>query len=177
VRIVDEKYEERDAVGNLVSPQDYLKKVRQELRKVCVSLLELRNMWMDPQRRKKLLRDMEEQQVALDVLTEILKRPDVDSFDLLAHIGFDETMHSREERAVALFNLHQEFFAQYNEQARRILRVLVDRYIQGGLDEVLDPEVFRLPPIRKEVGQVAPFFGNMQRFVQARDNLIARLYQ
>ena len=177
VRIVDERYEERDAQGNLVSPQDYLKKVRQEITRVCSSLLELRNVWIDPQRRTRLLADLEQRQVAIEVLAEILKRPDVDSFDLLAHIGFDESLHSREERAVALSNLHQEFFAKYDEPARNILRALMERYVQGGLEEVLDPQVFKLPPIRKEVGQVAPLFGGMKQFVQARDTMIGYLYR
>lgn len=177
VHIVDEKYEERDAQGNLVSPQDYLKKVRKEIIQVCSSLLELRSRWCDPERRKALLHQLEEHQIALDVLTEILKRPDVDSYDLLAHIAFDENMHSREERAVALFNLNQQFFETYNENARRILHTLIERYVQGGLDEILDPEVFKLPPIRREVGQVAPLFGGMRQFVQARNTLIQRLYQ
>jgi type I restriction enzyme R subunit len=176
VHIVDEKYEERDAQGNLVSPQDYLKKVRKEIIQVCSSLLELRNRWCNPERRKALLHQLEEHQIALDVLTEILKRPDVDSYDLLAHIAFNENMHSREERAVALFNLNQQFFETYNENARRILHTLIERYVQGGLDEILDPEVFKLPPIRREVGQVAPFFGGMRQFIQARNTLIQRLY-
>ncbi len=176
VRIVDEKYEERDAQGNLVSPQDYLKKVRQEIIQVCSSLMELRLRWIDPERRRELLQQLEERQVAVEVLAEILKRSDVDSFDLLAHIAFDETMHSREERAVALFNLNQQFFAMYPERARVVLQALVERYVQGGLDEILDPEVFKLPPIRREVGQVAPLFGGMRQFVQARNTMIQYLY-
>lgn len=176
VRIVDEKYEERDAKGNLISPEDYLKKVRKEIIVVCTSLLELKKRWIDPDRRRELLEKLEERQVAVDVLAEILKRPDVDSFDILANIAFNETMYSREERAVALFNLNQQFFALYNEPARNVLRVLVDRYIQGGLDEILDPEVFKLPPIRREVGQVAPLFGGMRKFVQARNTMIQYLY-
>ncbi|HML39859.1 MAG TPA: DEAD/DEAH box helicase family protein [Bellilinea sp.] len=176
VRIVDEKYEERDAQGNLVSPQDYLKKVRREIIQVCSSLMELRSLWIDPERRRELLQRLEDRQVAVEVLAEILKRSDVDSFDLLAHIAFDETMHSREERAVALFNLNQQFFAMYPERARVVLQALVERYVQGGLDEILDPEVFKLPPIRREVGQVAPLFGGMRQFVQARNTMIQYLY-
>lgn len=176
VRIVDEKYEERDAQGNLVSPQDYLKKVRREIIQVCSSLMELRSLWINPERRRELLQRLEDRQVAVEVLAEILKRSDVDSFDLLAHIAFDETMHSREERAVALFNLNQQFFAMYPERARVVLQALVERYVQGGLDEILDPEVFKLPPIRREVGQVAPLFGGMRQFVQARNTMIQYLY-
>ena len=177
VRIVDERYEERNAEGKLVSPQDYLRKVRAELQVVCASLFELRARWSDPVRRRELLAELERRQIALDVLTEILQRPDVDSYDLLAHLAFDEGLHSREERAVALFNLHQDFFATYNAQAREVLRTLVERYIQGGVDEVLDSKVFELPPIRKEARQVAVVFGGMKQLVTARDEMIRRLYQ
>lgn len=177
VTIVDERYEERDASGNLVSPEDYLKKVRTEILMVCSSLLELRACWSDRQRRDELLRTLEQKQVMLDVLTEILQRPDVDGFDVLAHLGFDEGLHSREERAVALFNLNQDFFQTYDEPAREILRALIDKYVVGGVDEVFDAQVFVMPPIRKEVGQVATVFGGMGRLMQARDEMIRRLYQ
>ncbi len=177
VRIVDERYEERNAEGKLVSPQDYLRKVRAELQMVCASLFELRARWSDPVRRRELLAELEQRQIALDVLTEILQRPDVDSYDLLAHLAFDEGLHSREERAVALSNLHQDFFATYNAQARDVLRTLVERYVQGGVDEVLDPQVFTLPPIRKEARQVAVVFGGMKQLITARDEMIRRLYQ
>jgi type I restriction enzyme R subunit len=166
--------EERDAGGKLVSPQDYLRKVRAELQTVCASLFELRARWSDPARRRELLAELERRQIALDVLTEILQRPDVDSYDLLAHLAFDEGLHSREERAVALFNLHQDCFATYNAQAREVLRTLVERYVQGGVDEVLDPQVFTLPPIRKEARQVAMVFGGMKQLIYARDEMIRR---
>lgn len=58
-----------------------------------------------------------------------------------------------------------------------MLRPLVERYIQGGVDEVLDPQVFTLPPIRKEARQVAVVFGGMKQLVTARDELLRRLYQ
>lgn len=177
VNIVDERYEERDASGNLVSPQDYLIKVRAEILAVCVSLFELRSRWGDPKRRAELLAALEQKQVALDVLTEILQRPDVDGYDLLAHLAFDEGLHSREERSVALFNLHQDFFKTYDDPARQVLRALIEKYVVGGVDEVYDPQVFVLAPIRKEVGQVARLFGGMPQLTHARDEMIRRLYQ
>lgn len=177
VKIVDERYEERDASGNLVSPQDYLKKVRAEIVGVCASLLELRARWSDPQRRTELLQTLEQKQIALDVLMEILQRPDVDGYDLLANIAFGENLVSREERAVALRNLHQDFFRTYDDSARDILRALTEKYVLGGLDEILDADVFTLPPIRKEAGQVAQLFGGMPQLRHARDEMIRRLYQ
>lgn len=177
VSIVYEAYEERDAEGNLVSPQDYLKKVRDELGNIVANLLQLRARWTNPKERKKLLAELENQQIALDVLTEILQRPDADAYDLLAHLAFDEPMVSREERAVAFFNLHQDFLTTYNEEGRAILQTLIEKYTIGGVDEILDPDVYRLRPIQKEVGQVARVFGGMPQLKYARNELLRRLYQ
>jgi hypothetical protein len=44
------------------------------------------------------------------------------------------------------------------------------------VDEVLDPQVFVLPTIRKEVSKVAALFGGMSRLTLARDELIRLLY-
>jgi len=176
VVVVHEAYEERDAEGNLVAPQDYLVKVRGEITKVARTLAELQAWWVDPLRRKQLLAELEQHQVALDVLVEILSRPDADAYDILAHLAFDEPMVSREQRAVAFFNLHQDFLAKYDDRAREILKVLVEKYTLGGLDEVLDPDVYRLRPINQEVAQVAQLFGGMPQLKLARNELIRRLY-
>ncbi len=177
ISIVYEGYEERDAEGNLVSPQDYLQKVQTEIRKVAWNLGELQMRWVDGRRRRQLLTELEQHQIALDVLAEILQRPDADAYDLLAHLAFDEPMVSREERAVAFFNLHQDFLAKYDEKARAILQTLVEKYTLGGVDEILNPDVFLLRPIEQEVGQVAQLFGGMPQLKAARDELIRRLYQ
>lgn len=177
VTIVSEGYEERDADGNLVSPQDYLERVQQQISRVVGSLAELQMRWVDPIRHRELIHELEQNQVALDILTEILARPDADAYDLLAHLAFDEPMVSRDERAVAFFNLHQDFFNRYDANAREILRILVEKYTVGGIDELLNPDVYRLRPIEREVGQVAVFFGGMPQLKQARNELLRRLYQ
>ena len=53
MKFVDETYEERDAEGNLVSPEDYLKKVREEILTACHSMIELQNVWIENERQWK----------------------------------------------------------------------------------------------------------------------------
>jgi hypothetical protein len=74
VKMVDEVYEERDADGNLVTPEDYLRKVREELLAACHSMVELQQAWVDKPRRDELLATLEERMVHLDILREILHR-------------------------------------------------------------------------------------------------------
>lgn len=176
VRMVDEVYEERDADGNLVTPEDYLRKVRQELLTACNSMVALQQAWVDKARRDELLTTLESRMVHLDILREILHRPDADAYDLLAHVAFGANLHSCEERANALFNLHKEFFETFDAEARAVLLALVEKYRYGGVIEVTDPAVFTLAPFNSDVRHVAKPFGGIAELRAAIDELIRRLY-
>jgi len=153
-----------------------LKKVRQEILAACHSMVELQAAWTTKQRREELLTILEKRMVHLDILREILQRPDADSYDLLAHVGFGADLHSCEERANALFNLHKEFFESFGDEARSVLLGLVDKYRFGGIEEADNPAVFGLSPFNSDVRRVAQAFGGINELRVAIDGLVARLY-
>lgn len=176
VQMVDESYEERDAEGKLVTPEDYLNKVREEIIAACHSMVELQTAWMNNQRRTELLEALEERMVHLDILREILQRPDADSYDLLAHVAFGADLHTCEERANALFNLHKEFFESFDQEARAVLLGLVEKYRFGGIEEADNPAVFGLSPFNSDVRRVALAFGGMTELRSAIDKLTTLIY-
>jgi len=112
----------------------------------------------------------------VDILRAILQQPDADAFDLLAHVAFGADIHSCEERAAALFNLHRHFFEQFGPEAREVLQALVEKYRYGGVTEVTDPKIFALAPFNSDVRKVAQRFGGMAELRAAIDELVRRLY-
>lgn len=130
----------------------------------------------DKARRDELLATLESRLVHLDILREILHHPDADAYDLLAHVAFGADLHSCEERANALFNLHKEFFEAFDADARGVLLALVEKYRYGGVIEVADPAVFTLAPFNSDVRHVAIPFGGIAELRAAIDELIRRLY-
>ncbi len=176
VKLVDEIYEERDAEGNLVRPEDYLRKVREEILTACHSVVELQRTWVDSSRRDELLTNLENRAVYVDILREILSRPDADAFDLLAHVAFGEDIHSCDERATALFNLHREFLDHFDADARNVLLTLIEKYRYGGVQEVTNPRIFALAPFNSDVRHVADRFGGIPALRTAIDELVRRLY-
>jgi type I restriction enzyme R subunit len=114
--------------------------------------------------------------VYVDILRAILQRPDADAFDLLAHVAFGADIHSCEERAAALFNLHRQFFEQFGPEAREVLQTLVEKYRYGGVSEVTDPRIFALAPFNSDVRKVAERFGGIPALRAAIDELVRRLY-
>jgi type I restriction enzyme R subunit len=177
VQLVDESYEERDAEGNLVSPEDYLAKVREAIVALAPTLDDLKRSWIDRASREDLLQFLEDGMVHVDVLREILGLPDADSFDILAAVAFDEEAHTCEERAAALNNLHQAFFDRYSPEAQGVLRILVEKYRYAGLLEVSDPRIFTLAPFNSHVSTVAKRFGGIEELRRAMDELVTLLYR
>ncbi|MFA7234207.1 MAG: DEAD/DEAH box helicase family protein [Terrimicrobiaceae bacterium] len=176
VALVDETYEERDVDGKLVRPEDYLNKVRDEILAACHSVVDLQQSWISREKREELTAALEERMVYVDILREILHRPDADAFDLLAHVAFGADIHSMEERAAALFNLHQQFIESFDPEARDVLLALMDKYRLGGITEVTDPGVFSLSPFDSDVRHVAEKFGGIPALRTAIEELVRRLY-
>jgi type I restriction enzyme R subunit len=131
---------------------------------------------MQWRRRDQLVQSLEERMVYVDILRALLQRPAADAFDLLAHVAFGADIHSCEERAAALFNLHRQFLDQFSPEAREVLLTLVEKYRYGGVTEVTDPRIFALAPFNSDVRQVATRFGGIPALRAAIDELVRRLY-
>jgi type I restriction enzyme R subunit len=95
---------------------------------------------------------------------------------LLAHVAFGAEIHSCDERAAALFNLHREFLDHFDEDARNVLLTLVEKYRYGGVQEVTNPRIFSLAPFNSDVRHVAKRFGGIPALRTAIDGLVRRLY-
>ncbi len=176
VQMVDETYEERDSEGNLVTPEDYLIKVRNEILLVCQSIEELHASWINKTNRCDFMELLEDRKVDIEILREILRSPGIDSYDILAHVAFDADLHSCEQRANAFLNLHMQFFESFDVEARNVLHILLEKYRYGGLEEADNPKVFGLSPFNSDVRKIAQAFGGSAELRAAIDNMIALIY-
>ena len=139
----------------------------------------LRSIWVDRERRHRLLSDLQRASVFVDVLAEVLGQTDADGFDLLAHLGFAAALRTRRERAEAFANRQSRFLGQHAPPAREVLVSLLDKSRAHGIDEISDARVFRLPPFL-EMGQapgVVRRFGSADRLRKSMQELQQRIYE
>ena len=122
--------------------------------------------------------DLKRAGINLKALSKLLKNPDADEFDLIAHILFKAPLLSRDERARALLDLKKEFIEKYGTNAREIILELVDRYRIAGIDEITDPRIFRTPPFDKmgALKGVIEIFGGIEALKEAIQELESGLY-
>jgi len=175
VIIVAERVEYMDESGKLVteSLRDFTKKA---LRKHFSSLDEFLTRWNGAERKQALVDEISAEGLALDVIADELGK-DLDPFDLICHIAFDRKPLTRRERAENVQK--RDVFAKYGEQARAVLRALLDKYADDGVLNLDDTNVLRIPPLNT-LGtpvQLIKAFGGKARFEDAVHALQNELYQ
>lgn len=138
----------------------------------------MRVLWLDPQKRKKFLEDLSQESVYPEVLAELLQRPDLDGFDLLAHVAYGSLTLTRDERAESLLNKEQRFLSAFPQDARETLYALIEKYRLAGVEEIENPLVFELPPFDKmgKIDGVQNQFDGIDKLKTAIAGLRNRLY-
>jgi len=166
------------ADGRTLTDAEYVEYSRKGVVQRAASLNDLREIWIDVRKRGKFLEALRDQSIYPELVASLLKRPDADSFDVLAHITFGVSIFTREERANAFKNLRAKELGGFGPEAQEVLLALLDKYRVGGVDQISRPEVFRVPPFDKMgfVRGVAELFGGFDRLREAIDEVQRGLY-
>lgn len=180
VTIADEAIFLIEATGQNLSLQEYEDYTRRKVVDLvgAQGLAPLQQIWADPDRRRRFLEELAGASIHPEVLAEVLGRDDADAFDLLAHLAFDAPLRSRDERAAAFRNREQRFLQRYSPEAREVLLALLEKYRVGGVEELADARIFRLPPfdgMGKAPG-VAQRFGGVDGLRTTLAEIQRRLY-
>ncbi len=131
VSILTERIEYLDENGKLVteSLRDYSKKT---LRKCYASLDDFLKRWKETERKQVIIGELAAEGLLLDPLAEEVGK-DLDPFDLICHVAFDQPPLTRRERADNLRK--RDVFTKYGRQARAVLEALLLKYQDEGVTE------------------------------------------
>lgn len=102
---------------------------------------------------------------------------DVDDFDFICHIAYDQKPLTRKERAENVKK--RNVFAKYGETARKVLEALLDKYADGGVVEIESIDVLKLDPFVKfgKPIKIAQLFGGKDGYLQAVKELEREIYR
>jgi len=176
VRVLTERIEYLDDNGKLIteSLRDYSRKT---IRAQYTSLDKFLARWKSGDRKEAIIKELAEEGLLLEPLLEEVGK-DLDPFDLICHIAFDQPPHTRKERANNVKK--RNVFTKYGPQARVVLEALLTKYqdegVVGGLDNV---HILEIPPF-SEMGtpfQLIMEFGSKAGFEDAVHELESALYQ
>ncbi|MBK7462542.1 MAG: DEAD/DEAH box helicase family protein [Betaproteobacteria bacterium] len=176
VTVLTERVEYLDENGKLVteSLRDYSRKA---IRAHYASLDNFLARWRSTERKEALIEELAEEGLLLEPLMEEIGK-DLDPFDLICHIAFDQPPLTRRERANSVKK--RDIFTKYGQEARAVLEALLGKYqdegVVSGLDNV---HILEIPPFN-DMGtpmQLIKQFGSKANFENAVHELQAALYQ
>jgi type I restriction enzyme, R subunit len=165
-----------DENGTLVteSLRDYSRKT---IRRHYASLDQFLHRWQAAERKEAIIAELAEEGLLLDPLLEEVGK-DLDPFDLICHIAFDQPPLTRRDRVANVRK--RDVFTQYGSQARAVLEALLDKYQDDGVVTGLaDPRLLQIAPFASmgTVPQLIKHFGTRVDFERAVHALQTALYQ
>ncbi len=134
------------------------------------------NKWNTTDRKEAIIEELQEQGVLVEALYDAVDRQ-VDLFDLICHVAYDQPPLTRKERANNVKK--RNYFTKYGEQARKVLEALLDKYADEGVENMESMEVLKVKPLT-ELGspiEIINEFGSKAKYIQAVKELENELYK
>ncbi len=174
VTIANERVQYYGKDGKLIteSLKDYSKK---NIEKEFTSLDDFIQRWSESEKKEELIKELAEHGVLLEALREDVGL-DLDDFDLICHVAFDQPPLTRKERANNVRK--RNYFGKYSETAQKVLNSLLDKYEQEGIMSIEQGSVLKVRPLN-EMGspvELVRAFGKQKDFEKAVKELERQIY-
>lgn len=174
VRVLNERVQYIGEDGKLIteSLKDYTKRTVQ---KEFTTLDHFLRKWKAAERKEVIIAELMEQGVLLDALEEEVGQ-DMDPFDLICHVAFDQKPLTRKERAQNVKK--RNYFTKYGEEARAVLEALLDKYADTGIEHIESMEVLKISPFDQygSLMEIVNLFGGKKQYQQALRELEEAIY-
>jgi type I restriction enzyme, R subunit len=148
---------------------------RDIINKEYASLNDFLNKWSSTDRKAAIIAELESKGVLVTALQEAVNK-EVDLFDLICHVAYDQPPLTRKERANNVKK--RNYFTKYGEQSRQVLEALLDKYADEGITTIESTEVLSIDPFT-EFGtppEIIRSFGGKENYLTAIRDLEKQLY-
>lgn len=169
---------ELDPEGKQLRVVQFTDYTAERVRTLFPTAAELREAWVDPEKRAEIIEGLAERGIDFDELSRVTSQPDVDPFDLLCHVAYSAPLKTRRERADRVRKERREFLEKHTGTAKRILEELLEKYAEHGTAQFVLPDVLQVPPISDHgnVIEIAKYFGGTEKLREAIHELQTILY-
>ena len=174
VSVVHERVQYYGKDGKLIteSLKDYSKK---NIKEEFSSLDDFIEKWNKSEKKEELIKELAEHGVLLEALREEVGL-DLDDFDLICHVAFDQPALTRQERANNVRK--RNYFTKYSETAQKVLNSLLDKYEREGISSIEHGSVLKVQPL-SHMGspvELVRAFGRNEDFEKAVKELENEIY-
>ncbi len=175
VSVLNERIQHRNEAGELVttSYKDY---TRQKAKKEFSSLNDFLTKWQSSDKKQAIIDELYDKEILVDELKEQVGK-DMDIFDLICHVAFDQPPLTRKERAENVKK--RNYFTKYGDKARAVLEALLDKYADEGIENIESLNILQVNPFDKfgSPVEIIKLFGGKDKYLEALAELEKELYK
>ncbi|WP_448947806.1 EcoAI/FtnUII family type I restriction enzme subunit R, partial [Lachnoanaerobaculum sp.] len=132
--------------------------------------------WRNDPQKDKIKKLLLQHGIDIEAIKKEQNMGDVDDFDFICYIAFNQKPLTRKERVDGVKK--QDFFNKYSGPARQVLEVLLDKYKNQGITEIVNMGVLRLDPFIKlgKPTKIVSYFGGKEGYISAVADLQNAIY-
>ena len=132
--------------------------------------------WNESERKEAIIQELEQQGILVEELENSVDKQ-LDLFDLICHVAFDQPPLTRKDRANNVKK--RNYFTKYGDQTRQVLEALLDKYADVGVQEIENIKILQVPPISNfgSPTEIITQFGGKQKYLEAVKELEMELYK
>ena len=177
VHLIHQTVSVYDTNGKLLRQENIIDYTRRNIRGNYADLGSFVRKWSESEKKDAITEELKLHGIDLDQLKKDQHMEDVDDFDFITHVAFDQKPLTRKERAENVKK--RDFLHKYSGVARQVIEALLDKYTNDGITEIEKTEVLKLDPFRKmgNPARIAKLFGGKAGYLQAVKELEEEIYR
>lgn len=166
-----------DANGKLLRQESIVDYTKSNILGEYASLENFIRQWSAKDKKESIRDLLMERGIDLEAMKAAQGMSEVDDFDFICHVAFDQKPLTRKERANNVKK--RDFLNKYKGVAREVLEVLLDKYMNTGIYELEKVEVLKLSEFRRfgVPAKIASYFGGKAGYFQAIKELEEEIYK
>lgn len=165
-----------DVDGKLLRQESIVDYTKSSILGDYASLDNFIQKWTAQEKKDAIKQELAEKGIDLEQMKADQGMSDVDDFDFICHVAYDQKPLTRRERANNVKK--RDFLSRYSGVAREVLEALLDKYMNSGIYEIEKTEILKLDVFKKygKPAKIASYFGGKEGYLRAVRELEVELY-
>lgn len=175
VSILNETIKYYDADGKLIT-ESIIEYSKKNLKRLYEKYEDFEQEWVMAESKQEFINQLLNEGIMLDALFEKVNDNNIDEFDLLANMGYEKEVVSKEDRISKVKN--SELLANYSEQQLDVINELLNTYNTKGITELENIRILDLKGFNKFGGllPIINLFGGKDKYLNMISVLKNALY-
>lgn len=177
VQIIQKTVSVYDVDGKLLRQENIIDYTRRNIRGNYADLQTFIRKWSEADKKAAITDEFKGFGIDLEALKAEENMEDVDDFDFITHVAYDQKPLTRKERAENVKK--RDFLHKFSGVARKVIEALLDKYTNDGIDEIEKTDVLKLDPFRRlgTPPRIAKLFGGKNGYMDAVKELEKEIYR